>query len=43
LVLANSLSCFALIDLYIDFDAPLSAPTLVSPRLADSAAPAAFC
>src|SRR5690606_18662479 len=40
---AISSSSFSVIDSYIDFDAPLSSPTLVSPRFADSAAPAAFC
>src|SRR5690606_11100900 len=28
---------------YMPFEAPLSSPFLVSPRLADKAAPAAFC
>jgi len=36
-------SSFSLIDSYIDLDAPLSEPTLVSPRLAESATPAACC
>src|SRR5690606_30542791 len=43
LVEAISSSSFSLIDLYIDFEAPFSSLTLVSPRLADRAAPAAFC
>jgi len=36
-------SSFSLIDEAIDFDGPLSLLFGVSPRLADSAAPAAFC
>src|SRR5690606_35569855 len=40
---ASSSSCFSLIEACIDFDAPLSSLTLLSPRLAESAAPAAFC
>src|SRR3954469_11318934 len=36
-------SSFSLIDEAIDFDAPLSLLLGVSPRLADKAAPAAFC
>jgi len=43
LVEANSSSCFSLIDLYMLRDAPLSLLGLVLPRLAESAAPAAFC
>src|SRR5690606_27834156 len=43
LVSANSSSCFSLIDSYISFDAPFNSDFFVSPRLADSAAPAAFC
>lgn len=43
LVEANSSSCFSLIDLYMLLDAPLSLLGLVLPRLAESAAPAAFC
>jgi hypothetical protein len=43
LVLANSLSCFLLIDLAICLEAPLSEDFLISPRLAASAAPAAIC
>ena len=43
LVEANSSSCFSLIDLYMLRDAPLSLLGLVFPRLAESAAPAAFC
>ena len=43
LVEANSSSCFSLIDLYMPRDAPLSLLGLVLPRLAESAAPAAFC
>ena len=43
LVEANSSSCFSLIDSYMLLDAPLSSLTGVSPRLAASAAPAAFC
>jgi len=43
LVDAISLSSFSLIDDAIDFDAPLSLLFGVSPRLADKAAPAAFC
>jgi hypothetical protein len=42
-VLANSLSCFLLIDLAICLDAPLSEDFFVSPRLAARAAPAAIC
>src|SRR4030095_8742359 len=37
------LSSFSLIDEAIDFDAPLSLLLGVSPRLAERAAPAAFC
>jgi hypothetical protein len=40
-VWANSSSCFSLID-SIDFEAPFSFDFGVSPRLAESAAPAAF-
>src|SRR5690606_15112960 len=40
---ASSSSSFSLIDFSIDFEAPLSSLFLVSPRLAESAAPAAFC
>jgi hypothetical protein len=36
-------SSFSLIDEAIDFDAPFSLLFGVSPRLADNAAPAAFC
>src|SRR5438876_10259135 len=43
LVSANSSSCFSLIDSYISREAPLSSLFLISPRLAASAAPAAFC
>jgi hypothetical protein len=43
LVEANSSSCLSLIDLYMLRDAPLSLLGLVLPRLAESAAPAAFC
>jgi len=43
LVDANSSSSRSLIELYISFAAPLRLPGLVSPRLAASAAPAAFC
>lgn len=43
LVEANSSSCRSLIDLYMLRDAPLSLLGLVLPRLAESAAPAAFC
>src|SRR5690606_28270945 len=43
LVSANSSSCDSDIDSYIPRDAPCSFDLLVSPRLADSAAPAAFC
>src|SRR5580698_1292813 len=43
LVWAKSSSCFSLIDFSIDFDAPLSLLFGVSPRLAESAATAAFC
>src|SRR6476646_7574766 len=43
LVEANSSSCFSLIDLYMPLDAPLSLLGPVLPRLAESAAPAAFC
>jgi hypothetical protein len=43
LVLANSLSCFLLIDLAISLEAPLSDDFLISPRLAARAAPAAIC
>src|SRR5690606_6680888 len=42
-VSANSSSCFSLMDSYISFDAPLSSFFLVSPRLAERAAPAAIC
>src|SRR5690606_28555418 len=42
-VSASSSSSFSLIESYMPFDAPLSSETLVSPRLAESAAPAAFC
>jgi hypothetical protein len=40
---AMSSSSFSVMDLCICFDAPFSSETFVSPRLADSAAPAAFC
>jgi hypothetical protein len=40
---AMSLSCFSLIDFAMLRDAPLSELLDVSPRLAESAAPAAFC
>lgn len=43
LVEANSSSSLSLIDLYMPRDAPLSLLGLVLPRLAESAAPAAFC
>lgn len=43
LVEANSSSSFSLIDSYMLLDAPLSLLGLVLPRLAESAAPAAFC
>ena len=43
LVEANSSSSLSLIDLYMLLDAPLSLLGLVLPRLAESAAPAAFC
>src|SRR5690606_5919570 len=43
LVEASSSSSPSLIDLYMLFEAPFSSFTLVSPRLAESAAPAAFC
>ena len=43
LVDANSSRSRSLIELYISFAAPLRLPGLVSPRLAASAAPAAFC
>src|SRR5690606_11830120 len=43
LVSARSCSSRSLMDLYISRDAPLSSLTLVSPRLAERAAPAAFC
>ena len=43
LVEASSSSCSSVIDFSIDFDAPLSSLFLTSPRLAASAAPAAFC
>jgi hypothetical protein len=43
LVEAIARSSFSLIDSAIDLDAPLSALLLLSPRLADSAAPAAIC
>jgi hypothetical protein len=43
LVLAKSSSCFSDIDSAICFDAPLRVDLLVSPRLADNAAPAAIC
>ena len=42
-VLAKSLSCFWLIDLYMLLDAPLREALLRFPRLAASAAPAAIC
>ena len=42
-VSANSSSCFSLMDSSIPLDAPFNSLFLVSPRLADSAAPAAFC
>jgi len=42
-VLANSLSCFLLIDLAICLEAPLSEDFLISPRFAARAAPAAIC
>lgn len=40
---ANSLSCVSLIESYIDFEAPFNDPGLLSPRFAESAAPAAIC
>src|SRR5512139_3756093 len=43
LVSANSSSCRSLIDASICFDAPFSLLLGDSPRLAESAAPAAFC
>src|SRR5690606_4573462 len=43
LVEANSSSCFSLIDSYMSRDAPLRSLFFASPRLAESAAPAAFC
>jgi hypothetical protein len=43
LVEANSSSSLSLIELYMLRDAPLSLLGLVLPRLAESAAPAAFC
>ena len=43
LVLANSLSCFLLIDLAICLEAPLREDFFISPRLAARAAPAAIC
>lgn len=43
LVLATRRSSFRLIDLYICFDAPRSDDFERSPRLAESAAPAAIC
>jgi hypothetical protein len=43
LVEANSSSCLSVIDLYMLREAPLSLLGLVLPRLAESAAPAAFC
>jgi hypothetical protein len=43
LVEAIARNSFSLIELAIDFDAPFSSPLLFSPRLADSAAPAAIC
>src|SRR5438270_7065582 len=42
-VLANSLSCFLLIDFAICLEAPLSFDFFISPRLAARAAPAAIC
>src|SRR3546814_16997544 len=39
-ILSNSCSSM---DSYMDFEAPFSSLFFVSPRLADSAAPAAFC
>src|SRR3546814_13385521 len=39
-ILSNS---FSSMDSYMDFEAPFSSLFFVSPRLADSAAPAAFC
>src|SRR5690606_19912239 len=43
LVSANSSSWSSLIDSYISREAPCSSDFLISPRLAASAAPAAFC
>jgi hypothetical protein len=43
LVEAISSSCRSFIDLYIDFEAPLSSLTFFSPRFAERAAPAAIC
>src|SRR5690606_25003634 len=43
LVEAISSSSFLLMDSYMEREAPLSSFTGVSPRLAESAAPAAFC
>lgn len=40
---AKSFSCFSLIDFAICLEAPLSIAFFVSPRLAESAAPAAIC
>jgi hypothetical protein len=43
LVLAIFFSSFSDMDFSISFDAPFSWLFLVSPRFAESAAPAAFC
>lgn len=43
LVFATSRSCFSLMDSYIPLEAPLRAAFGRAPRLADKAAPAAFC
>ena len=40
---ASSSSCFSLIDFSMLLEAPFSSDFLVSPRFAESAAPAAFC
>ena len=43
LVAAISSSCCSVMDCSMDRDAPFKSLTFWSPRLADSAAPAAFC
>src|SRR5690606_37226032 len=43
LVEAISANSFSSMDLYMELDAPFSSLTFSSPRLADKAAPAAFC